>query len=471
MPECIAIQINQRVVQIAHARPEGEAVALAALHHHEVPEGADAMAEASALLQQFKAGDHRVAVVVDWNDYSIREQWLQLTSEEDIRSVLKYELADDLAADPQTLVMPFQIVEERPEGAHVIAWSTTKQTVADLIQMLSSAGLAADTIPPDAMGHVGLVAQLAPQMVTEPIIAVSGDEYGVNLSLLQNGLIWGHRRLSRLAWATDAAGQPLQEIRRMLLAAPGFPSPVAVVSFGPEAGNALAGVLAGELDCEHLHIAPPPQAGVGQAWPLVAGVAMAMVSADDLPLSFRLEEFAPKESARMVSMLGAMALGLLGVCLAVGGLMLVLQAQYHKTVAEGYEERAREIWQSRVDARPPALLSIFPVELSKKMSEIEAAVKSAQSGQDVQPVYRHLMQALIAVPDSVKYKIENITINEAGARLTVTTTNDHVIQLDRNLNQSPRFSSMLEADRGTTGETRYTLTLTYKPISQKGDRA
>ena len=119
MPETLAILIDQNLVQLARARSGEAGPEIVKLHYHQIPDGADPMAEAATLLQAHKGGATRTAVMLAWRHYSIREKWLQLTSEADIRSVLKYELADDLAADPQTLVMPFQIVEEQIGRAHV----------------------------------------------------------------------------------------------------------------------------------------------------------------------------------------------------------------------------------------------------------------------------------------------------------------------------------------------------------------
>lgn len=467
MPVTLAIQIEKESIQLARAQSSESGATLVELVHHAVPEESDALTEAASLLQSYKGSSNRTAAVFGWRHYSVRQRCLQLSSEGDIRAVIKHELADDLADDPESVVVPFQIIEERPEGTQVLAWAAAKQDVAQLLALLDSASLTADSVVPDAIGHVGLIQLLAPEVAAEPVIAISGDSGGMNITLMRNGLIWAHRRMLSANLAAENVDRPRQEIRRLMLSMPGFPEPAAVVSFGPPSADAPAAALAAELQCRHLKIDPPPQAGREQNWPLVAGVALALATQNEPALSFRQEEFEPKESARMVGLLAALALGLLGVCMIIGGFILMLQAQKHKTIERQYTQLAATAWKEHVDANVP-VLSMLPVRLNQKIKEIKKTVETARGNTDEQPVYRYLVQALVAVPADVKYRIERISFKDNGAALMVMTTSENANRLSDLLNRSRHFTSVLQGDAGSEGEARYTLNLTYKPQNMAG---
>ena len=95
-------------------------------------------------------------------------------------------------------------------------------------------------------------------------------------------------------------------------------------------------------------------------WPLAAGVALFMARQNERPLSFRREEFEPKETAEVVSLLSAVAVALLGVVLLVGGFMLQLGAQKARAISQAMEDNVKAFWdrefpvkQRNRPAQPP----------------------------------------------------------------------------------------------------------------------
>ncbi|NIA22053.1 MAG: hypothetical protein GWP05_08865, partial [Anaerolineaceae bacterium] len=289
MPEIVAVQVLPDSVQLAQARSSGDGAEITELVIQEVDAETDPREVAMAMVRQRGVENIGLAVVVNWAQYSIRDLWLPFTNLSQLRSTIKFELEDDLEQDAAELLVPLQVLEQRVDSSHILSWSTTRRQIHELLDPWENNGISPEYMPPDAIGHLGLLQTWAPDLADESVVTVSGDQRAVDLALVNKGIIWARRRVLEFAWATDAAGRPLQEIRRTFLSVPGFPAPEAVVSFGGEPADTLAGVVAGDLGCLHRKISPPQINGSPRMlhWPQVAGVALQMARSSSRPLTFR----------------------------------------------------------------------------------------------------------------------------------------------------------------------------------------
>jgi hypothetical protein len=300
--------------------------------------------------------------------------------------------------------MPFQILETRPDSSHILAWVATKSGIGQEIEAWERAGLSPEYMPPDIVGHSGLVSTLVPELADKPLVVVSGDERSVHLSLLKGDIIWARRRLMGFAWATDAAGRPLQELRRTILNTPSFPTPVAVVSFGGEPADVLAGVVARDLGCEH-RVVSPPQLNDGQRhlhWPLAAGAALLAARSSSRPLTFRQEEFEPRETVQVVSLLGVVATALLGVIFLVGGLWLMIKGQDADRVTDTVDTYVHQFWKSQLPKDPavPQRLE-FRQKLAGKIDGLQKKLEEARTRPDAVRRLDALMERLTNYPSGI----------------------------------------------------------------------
>lgn len=421
MPESVAVQITEKYVVLAKAAGHGSEASLVALEHREIKADEDALAVATEMIRKQGILNLGLAVLVNWNDYSIRETWVPFTAESQIRDTIKFELEENLGEDAAALLMPFQIVEQRADSSHVLAWASTKKRIGELLSKYEAVGISPEYMPPDALGHVGLVRTLGGELSTKPLLVVSGDEESVALGLVTNGrVIWGCRRIRSLTWATEAAGQPMQEVRRLLLSAPGFPTPAAVVSFGGEAADTLARAVADELGCPQQTVAPPQVPGAGaemRHWPLAAGVALYMATNSDRPLSMRQEEFEPRETAQAVSLLGSVAIFLLGFCFAVGGAMCLLASEREKNVLHELQDQPTKFWKDNktvLSGRIPPLETLHD-DLSRRVARLNAQLKEAKSRIDAEDKLADLVAVVEGVPADVKPVVfDSINVTQKG---------------------------------------------------------
>jgi hypothetical protein len=468
VPESVAVQITGKYVVLAKATGHGAEASLVALVRREIKADEDALAVAAELIRQHGIVNLGLAVLVNWNDYSVREVWIPFTTESQIRDTIKFELEEDLGEEAADLLMPFQIVEQRPDSSHVLAWAATKKVIGELLAKYEGAGISPEYMPPDAMGHVGLVRALGGESGTKPVLVVSGDEENVALGLVTDGrTIWGCRRLRSLAWATEAAGQPLQEIRRLFLSAPGFPEPAAVISFGGEAADTLARVAADELGCPQQTVAPPAGAGTdGPAllhWPLAAGVALYMATNSDRPLTMRLEEFEPRETAQAVSLLGTVAVFLLGFCFLVGGAWCWLASAREKTSLHETQLQPVIFWkENKLSGKAPPLEN-FQAELTRRVHVLTDELKAAQSSLDAEEKLSELATVLAGVPSDVQpVEFSLLSVGQKGITLRGKTSNSDAADKLRLQFKNSREFTVEGNVTPRPKDTEFSFTLGYK---------
>lgn len=455
-------------VVLARATGGAGGAELIEIASREIAAGEDARAAAIGLARERGIANIGLVVLVNWDQYSLRDVWLPFTGEAQLRSTIKFELEDDFEVDGEQLLMPFQVLEARPDSSHVLAWVATKAAIGDALRAWESSGLSPEYMPPDIVGHLGLVAHLAPELADQPLVVVSGDERSVHLSLLKGDTVWARRRLLGFAWATDAAGRPLQELRRTILNVPSFPAPTAVVSFGGEPADVLAGVIARDLGCQ-LRVIAPPQLGDDQRhmhWPLAAGAALLAVRSSQRPLSFRREEFEPKETAQVVSLLGLVATALLGVIFLVGGLWCLIETRGYQRTTETVESYADTYWKQAApgDKQRPELVSLGAT-LTARINDLEKKLKTVRERPDAVRHFSQLAERMKTAPDSIKaieptrITVGPDTISIAG----IATPYEAASQFQKHLDAS----SDMAAQIGTVnpvegGKARFTMTVTYR---------
>ena len=467
MPETVAVHVMPDRVVLARATGGTTGAELVEIASREVAEGEDARATAIAMARERGITNLGLIVLVNWDQYSLRDAWLPFTDEAKLRSTIKFELEDDFELDGEQLLMPFQLLESRPDSSHVLAWVATKAAIGEAIQAWEGAGLSPEYMPPDIVGHLGLVAQLAPELADQPIVVLSGDERSVHLSLLKNGTIWARRRLLGFAWATDAAGRPLQELRRTMLNVPSFPAPVAVVSFGGEPADVLAGVIARDLGCQHRVIAPP-QLSDGERhlqWPLAAGAALMASRSSARPLTFRREEFEPKETAQVVSLLGVVATALLGVIFLVGGLWFLIEARGAQRVTDTVEQYTDTYWKQWLpnDKQRPELASLR-TSLNTRINEMEKKLKAVHDRPDAVRYFTLLAERMKTTPDAIK-AIEPTRISVGQDSITIAglaTPYDAASLFQKHMNTSSDMTAQLGTVNPVEGgKARFTMTIDY----------
>ncbi len=474
MPESVAVQITGKYVVLAKATGHGAEASLVALERREIKADEDALAVATALIRKQGILNLGLAALVNWDDYSIRETWIPFTAESQIRDTIKFELEENLGDEAAALLIPFQILEQRADSSHVLAWASTKKRIGELLAKYEASGLSPEYMPPDALGHVGLVRALGGEFGAKPVLAVSGDEDSVALSLVTDGrLIWGCRRIRSLTWATEVAGQPLQEVRRLFLSAPGFPTPAAVLSFGGEAADTLARAVADELGCPQQTVAPPQLAGSAaessapRHWPLAAGVALYMATNSDRPLSMRQEEFVPRETAQAVSLLSAVAIFLLGFCLAVGGAMFLLASEREKNTLREMQNQPVMFWKDNKTvlggSKIPALENLHD-DLSRRVARLTAQLKEAKNHIDAEEKLDELVAVLAGAPSDVKpVEFNQISINQKNITLRGTTSNVEAgNKLRLQIKNSKEFSSLLGDVTPHPKDAEFSFTIGYK---------
>lgn len=463
MPETVAVQLTSDAVVLARAESSGAERRVTEIVRRPLDEAEDGRQVAIELIRERGVENIGLALVVNWKDYSIRETWLPFTSPSQLRSTIKYELEDDLDREADTLIMPFQMLEQRPDSSHVLAWPTSRETVSGLLQPLESVGISPEYMPPDAIGHVGLVRGLAPDLAEEPLVVVSGDDRDADLTLLVGSTVWARRRLPGFAWATDAAGAPLQELRRTLLATPGFPEPAAVVTFGGEAADTLGRIIADDLGCEHRSVNPPGQdiGGDGRAWPLAAGVALMLAASDQRPLTFRLEEFEPKETAQVVSLLSVVAVGLLGICFMTAGFIFFLKTDQAKERTATCQTVAAKFWQDYVGQSWPGM-GQFQVRLESQLKTLRERQELAAQRVDAAELWRDLTMALSGVPAKVSLDLRDIDVARDGINLEGTVNSaEAATDLKNHLDASNRFTAQVRnIDPQESGRARFDIRLT-----------
>lgn len=472
MPETVAIHLTSDRVVLARATVASSGVELAEIISQEVPAGTDPHEAAIALAKQKGLKNLGLVVLVNWDQYSLRDAWLPFTDEAKLRSTVKFELEDDFGADSHELLMPFQVLESRPDSSHILAWVGTKGSIGQEIKTWEQAGLSPEYMPPDIVGHAGLVSALVPDLADKPLVVVSSDERSVHLSLLQGDVIWARRRLMGFAWATDAAGRPLQELRRTILNTPSFPTPAAVVSFGGEPADVLAGVVARDLGCEHRVIAPP-QLNDGQRhlhWPLAAGAALLAAKSSSRPLTFRLEEFEPRETVQTVSLLGVVATALLGVIFLVGGLWLVIQARDADRITETVDAYINQFWTSQLpkDASVPDRLE-FREKLAAKVDSLEKKLAAAREWPD--PVRRldALLGRLNNYPQTItSLEVKSISVKPDGIMLKgQVSPHQGVAQLKECINASRELlAEVQEVSNPGEGVATFTMKIAYADLEK-----
>ncbi len=467
MAETVAMQVLADRVLLAGAAAGPDGVRVTELVSHQVEADQDAHEVAAQLARDRRIENIGLGLLVDWRQYSVRDAWIPFTAMGQIRSTIKFELEDDLDIPADELLLPFDVVETRPDASHVIAWAARKAAVGEALQQWDRMGLSPEYMPPDAVGHVGLVHWLAADLAEQPVVAVSGDADGVDITLLQGRTLWARRRFLGFSWATDAAGQPLQEIRRMFLSVPGFPEPAAVVSFGAEAADTLARVISDDLRCPVRTVQRPeniPGAEDMMAWPLVAGVAAMMAGGGQRPLSFRVEEFEPKETAHVVSLLSVVATALLGVVLLVGGAWLQLSAAKVRADSAALRSRLTEYWKvAGIEAKPPRLV-LLESDLSRRIEDARRQIEKAKEHPNAIKRFRELGEVLAGVPQDISVEFDRIDI--AKDNITImgkTNSYDAATQLNGHMNSnSKRLSATLEnIDTQPDGAARFSMKIAY----------
>lgn len=476
MPESVAVQMFADHVLLARAEDSADGPALSALVHRPVTEDESAVDVAARLVREHGIEDQGLALAIGWDQYAIRDAWLPFTTEAHIRATIKGELEDDLDRPGDDMLMPFQLVEERPDAGHVLAWALPKATLRGIMNSWESAGIAPEYVGPDAMGHAGLVEALAADLAEQSVVAISGDEHTVHLTLLVGRRVWAHRRLLGFSWATDAAGRPLQEVRRTFLSVPGFPPPAAVVSFGGEPADTLAGVVANDLGVAHRPVARPAVETDGppaMAWPLAAGVALMMARGNgDLPLSFRVEEFEPKETAGVVSMLSWVTVALLGIVLLLGGFMLQLSAQSAAAKSARVEMAYQDYWKKMhlPTAQRPGIGALDDT-LRQRITQMQRTIEQARKSPNALRTFARVAERMGALPQQLQIELSDIGIDvrSDSVRLSATAKNladpkksyEAVTTLSGHISQSPGLeATVTSAETSGNDLTRFEMRIT-----------
>lgn len=473
MHETVVVQVLAGGVVLAKARRAGETAALSELVHQPVGPGESAQQVALGLVRKTDARNIGLALLVNWDLYSLRDVWLPFSAPAQIRETIKFELEDDLDIAADDLLMPFEVLEQRPEASHVLAWAAKKEAIADLLKTWEGAGLSPEYMPPDAVGHIGLVEHLAADLIDQPLVVVCGAERWVDLTLVAERRIWARRRLLDCAWATEAAGGPLQETRRTFLSVPSFPTPQAVVSFGGEAADTLARVIAKDLGCPHRSIAPPAVPGEAKLlyWPLAAGVALMMAGQGARPLSFRIEDFEPKESGQTASLLALVATALLAVVLLVGGFICHLNTATALQEIGGAEADLAAYWQAQ--SLPQSQLPSFATlegTLNKQIADTEQQLAEAKKRPDAIKRFRSLALAMASLPEGITLDLAKVDIL-ADAIVLAGTANSYeaTTDLSNHINKTKEFNAAYDAiTPQASGTAKFVLRVKYSDVKQEG---
>jgi len=443
VPEIVAVQVLPDSVHLAQARSSGDGAEITELIVQDVEPETDSREVAMAMVRERGVENIGLAVMVNWENYSIRDLWLPFTNLSQLRSTIKFELEDDLEQDAAELLVPLQVLEQRVDSSHILSWSTTRQQMHEILDPWESRGISPEYMPPDAMGHLGLLQTWAPDLADKAVVTVSGDQKAVDLALVNKGIIWARRRVLDFAWATDAAGRPLQEIRRTFLSIPGFPPPEAVVSFGGEPADTLAGAVAGDLECTHRRISPPQINGSPRMlhWPQVAGVALQMARSSSRPLTFRIEEFEPRETAQAVSLLSVWAMALLAVCMAVAGVWLLMMTADEGGKLADVEQRAHSFWtDGKVGGEVPELEN-FETILKDKNKQLRLSADKNKENVDVTDRMGELARCMASVPADIELEFFKIDVNAASITLRGKAESaDEATQLRTHLDSAPGFN-------------------------------
>lgn len=473
MPETVAVQVLNDRVLLARATDEAGGAELAELVTRELAEGDDASQVAAQMIRDRHIENIGLSVTVNWDQYSMRNVWLPFTSDAQIQSTIKHELEDDFSVDADELLMPFQLLETRPDSGHVLAWVAYKETIGTELSQWESLGISPEYMPPDVMGHVGLIASLTPELASQSVVAISGDERSVHVTWLVGNTLWARRRLLDYAWATDAAGRPLQEIRRTFLSVPSFPEPVAVVTFGGEPADTLGSVVARDLGCAHREVAPPalPDGERMLQWPLVAGIALLTARGGDPPLSFRREEFEPKETTQVVSLLSVVATALLGVIFLVGGVWCYLLAQNETRTSRQIARNVTTYWRGvfkDTQKNPVPPVSELAGNLNRRIDRMNKELKKIQSRADAIKRFTQLVNRLGNTPESVQLQFSRIVVRADNTTFQGTVNNyDAGTALNKHIAASPDLAAELkELTPLEGGRARFRIEITYRDTTK-----
>lgn len=472
MPETVAVHILDKHVMLARAETGSEGARVTKLVCREVQDGEAPRDVAAQMIRQHGIENLGLALAMNWESYSIRDAWMPFTGDSQIRSTIKYELEDDLDLAADAMLMPYQVLEQRPDASHLLAWALPKATLAEILRPWESAGISPEYVPPDVMGHVGLVDALAGDLADRPLVAVSGDDRSVHVTLLEAGHIWAHRRLLNFAWATDAAGRPLQEIRRTFLGTPGFPEPEAVVSFGGEAADTLAGVVASDLGVPHRAV-PAPEAPPGERalryWPLVAGVALFMAGHSQRPLSFRMEEFEPKETVQVVSLLGVVATGLLGFVLLLGGFMLHLAGRNARDDLADTRAAYDAFWAASglPEGTRPGLATLSST-LNRHIDTMRKQIEEARRRPNAIKRFASLADRMGCLPPDITLDMTLVDVKPDSILLTGTTnTYNAATALNSHINTSKELSATISnITPQPDDQAKFNMKITYKDADE-----
>jgi len=467
VPEIVAVQVLSDSVELAQAHSSGDGAEITELVVQEVEPEADPREVAMAMVRQRGVENIGLAVTVNWEDYSIRDLWLPFTNLSQLRSTIKFELEDDLEQDAADLLVPFQVLEQRVDSSHILSWSTTRQQMHEILDPWENRGVSPEYMPPDAMGHLGLLQTWAADLSDKSVVTVSGDQRAVDLALVNKGIIWARRRVLGFAWATDAAGRPLQEIRRTFLSVPGFPVPEAVVSFGGEPADTLAGAIAGDLGCTHRKISPPQINGSPRMlhWPQVAGVALQMARSSSRPLTFRIEEFEPRETAQAVSLLSVWAMTLLAVCLLVGGVWLLIKTSDYGDRLADVEQRAATFWTTSKVGGQVSDLAKFQATLNSRNKELKLKVDKSKENIDVTDRLGELARYVAGVPADIEMEFFRIDVNATVIMLRGKTDSyDSATRLRSHLDGAPSLNCetvKIQPDPRDSNRAEFNFRITY----------
>ena len=463
MPQSLAVQLKTDAVVLAMTKGSGEEAALAELALRQPSEGQSPLDLAVAMTRERRMENIGLALLLNWQDYSLRDAWLPFTNLAQIKTTIKFELEEDLDLAADEALMPFQVMEQRAESSHILVWAARKEAVADILGHCEKSGISPEYMPPDAVGHIGLVEALAPDLRDQPVAVLSGDEHGADLTLQVGRQLWARCRLASLA-----SPQASWEIRRTFLSIPSFPQPHTVVSFGPEDVDALARAVAEDLGCPHRAVPPPKAAGLADLsyWPLAAGVALLMARGGERPLTFRVEEFEPKESGEAASLLSLVATALLGVLLLVGGFFFHLKVAPQVERAAYIESQVAAFWQA--ERFPPAQMpEVANLEnaLTGLTADTQRRLDAARGRPNALKRFRSLATAMAGLPDSVTLDLGRLDISSDNIAISGTANSyEAASALTQHINDKAKeFQAETESIvPQPEGKAKFNLRISYK---------
>ncbi|NIA21688.1 MAG: hypothetical protein GWP05_06925, partial [Anaerolineaceae bacterium] len=175
-------------------------------------------------------------------------------------------------------------------------------------------------------------------------------------------------------------------------------------------------------------------------WPQVAGVALQMARSSSRPLTFRIEEFEPRETAQAISLLTVWAMALLAVCLAVGGVWLLLKTSDYGNRLADIQQRAATFWKnSKVGGTIPPLED-FQAALNKKIKALDLQLKKERQNVDVADRMGELARHIASVPADITMEFSRIEVNAESITLRGKTgSTDEAARLRKHLDAAGGF--------------------------------